>query len=566
MTNRVSRVISLFGGPARMSKTIARFGPRRISSKGISMWAVRGGIPGIWHLPILQAARAESLPVSEGDLISSSNHWARPAAMTDESALAAHLEALRGVRVLCVGDVMLDRFAYGEVERISPEAPIPVFRHEEETTMVGGAGNVLRNLSALGVGTTMISVIGDDEAGAEVRALVEAEPGIEARLLVEKGRQTTIKTRFIAGSQQLLRADRETTAEVDAALANRLAAAAEDAVAGAHAVVLSDYGKGVLTPGLTARVIGIARKAAKAVVVDPKGVDFSRYRGASLVTPNRRELAEATRMPVAGEDEIAAAARKLIESCGIDAVLVTRSQDGMTLVTDRGAEHLPAEAREVFDVSGAGDTVVATLTAAIGAGVPLRDAARLANAAAGIVVGKVGTAVAHASELFNALHARDLLSGEKKLATTEAALERVALWRRRGLKIGFTNGCFDLLHPGHVSLLSQAHGACERLVVGLNSDASAARLKGAGRPIQSEAARAAVLGSLASVDVVVLFSDDTPMGLIEAIRPDVLVKGADYALEEVVGAKFVRSYGGTVLLADIVPGYSTTATIAKLAE
>lgn len=566
MTNRVSRVISLFGGPARMSKTIGRFGPRRISSKGISMWAVRGGIPGIWHLPILKAARAENLPVSEGDLISPSNHRAGPAAMTDESALAAHLETLAGVSVLCVGDVMLDRFAYGEVERISPEAPIPVLRQQEETTMVGGVGNVLRNLSALGAGATVISVIGDDEAGAEVRALIEAESGIEARLFVDKGRQTTVKTRYLSGSQQLLRVDRETTAEVDAALANRLAAAAEEAVSGAHAVALSDYGKGVLTPGLTARVIEVARKAAKTVVVDPKGADFSRYRGASLVTPNRRELAEATRMPVAGEDEIAAAARKLIASCGIDAVLVTRSQDGATLVTDRGAEHLPAEAREVFDVSGAGDTVVATLTAAVGAGVPLADAARLANAAAGIVVGKVGTAVAHASELFNALHARDLLGGEKKLATTAAALERVRLWRRRGLKIGFTNGCFDLLHPGHVTLLAQARGACDRLVVGLNADASVARLKGAGRPVQSEAARAAVLGSLASVDVVVLFADDTPMGLIEAIRPDVLVKGADYAFEEVVGAKFVRSYGGAVLLADIAPGYSTTATIARLAE
>ena len=566
MTSRVSKVISLFGGPARMSRVIGRFGPRRISSKGISMWAVRGNIPGIWHLAILQAARAENLPVSEGDLVTSPNLWAQPAAAAGESALAAHLEALRGVRVLCVGDVMLDRFAYGAVERISPEAPIPVFRHENETTMVGGAGNVLRNLSALGVATTMISVIGDDEAGAELRALVEAEPGIEARLLAEKGRQTTIKTRFIAGPQQLLRVDRETTAEVDAALGNRLAAVAEDAVAGTHAVALSDYGKGVLTLAVTAKVIEIARKAAKPVVVDPKGVDFSRYRGASLVTPNRRELAEATRMPGAGDDDIAAAARKLIESCGIDAVLVTRSQDGMTLVSRRGAEHLPAEAREVFDVSGAGDTVVATLAAAIGAGVPLPDAARLANVAAGIVVGKVGTAVAHASELFDALHARDLLSGERMLATREAALDRVARWRRQGLKIGFTNGCFDLLHPGHVALFSQARGACDRLVVGLNSDASAARLKGEGRPIQSEAARAAVLGSLASVDMVVLFSEDTPMGLIEAIRPDVLVKGADYALEEVVGAKFVQSHGGVVLLADIAPGYSTTATIAKLAE
>ncbi len=486
--------------------------------------------------------------------------------MTDHSALAAEVEAFSGVRVLCVGDVMLDRFAYGEVERISPEAPIPVFRHRHEATMAGGAGNVLRNLSTLGVAARIVAVIGDDDAGAELRALIEAEPGAQAELFAAKGRETTIKTRYIAGSQQLLRADRETTTDIEPAIAEKIVAAVAAALAETDAIVLSDYGKGVLTPEVTARIIEAARQAGKPVVVDPKGPDMSHYRGASVVTPNRRELAEASGLAVSDDAEIIIAAEKLIAGCGFEAVLVTRAKDGMTLVTAAGAEHLEAMKREVFDVSGAGDTVVATLAAAIGAGVALADAAAIANAAAGVVVGKVGTAVVEKSELIDALHGRDRSSAGSKLASFEAALERIARWRRKGLRIGFTNGCFDILHPGHVSLFDQARGACDRLVVGLNSDASVARLKGAGRPLQAEAARAAVLGSVASIDLVVVFADDTPMKLIEAIRPDVLVKGGDYTIEEVVGAEFVQSYGAKVLLAEIAPGHGTTQTIARMVK
>ena len=489
--------------------------------------------------------------------------------MTDHSALAAEVEAFSGVRVLCVGDVMLDRFAYGEVERISPEAPIPVFRHRHEATMAGGAGNVLRNLSTLGVASRIVAVIGDDAAGSELRALIEAEEGAQAELFVAKGRETTIKTRYIAGSQQLLRADRETTTDIEPAIAEKIVAAVAAALADAaeiDAIVLSDYGKGVLTPEVTGRIIEAARQAGKPVVVDPKGPDMNHYRGASVVTPNRRELAEATGLAVSDDAEIIIAAEKLIAGCGIEAVLVTRAKDGMTLVTNAGAEHLGAMKREVFDVSGAGDTVVATLAAAIGAGVALAAAAAIANAAAGVVVGKVGTAVVEKSELIDALHGRDRSGAGSKLASFEAALEHIARWRRKGLRIGFTNGCFDLLHPGHVSLFEQARGACDRLVVGLNSDASVTRFKGEGRPIQDAAARAAVLGSVASVDLVVVFADDTPVKLIEAIRPDILIKGADWAIEEVVGADFVRSYGGRVLLVEIAPGHGTTQTIARMVK
>jgi len=285
-----------------------------------------------------------------------------------------------------------------------------------------------------------------------------------------------------------------------------------------------------------------------------------------MLKPNRGELGAATKLPVGSDEEVTVAARALIDDFEFGAVLVSLSQEGMLLVEASGAVHkLAAEAREVFDVSGAGDTVVAVLGAALGGGATPLDAARLANIAAGIVVGKVGTAVVHPSELEDAIVARDAVAGQKVLPLP-VALDHVARWRRKSLRVGFTNGCFDLLHPGHVSLLAQARSRCDRLVVGLNSDASVSRLKGAGRPVQNQLARGAVLSSLASVDMVVVFDQDTPVELIAALKPEVLVKGADYRLDQVVGAEIVQAYGGLVVLADIVPGYSTTSTIARLAR
>lgn len=485
--------------------------------------------------------------------------------MSVSSVLADAVPALAKARVVCAGDLMLDRYVYGEVRRISPEAPIPVLAIDHETAMLGGAGNVVRNLAALGVGVSVAGVIGDDEAGRAVTDLLAREPGVRPLLGTDPARRTAIKTRFCAGPQQLLRADRETIAPLAPAEQDRLVGAVAAALAEASVLVLSDYGKGLLEAGVAKRLIDAARQAGRMVIVDPKGTDFSRYAGATLLTPNRRELAEATRMPVGDDSQVVAAARALIGDHGVQAVLVTRSQDGMTLVEASGEpRHLKAEARAVFDVSGAGDTVVAVLAGALAAGLALDDAARLANAAAGIVVGKVGTAVVHPDELVSALHHQDVWEAEAKLVSREQAAERIAAWRRQGLKIGFTNGCFDLLHPGHVSLLAQARAACDRLVVGLNSDASVSRLKGPSRPVQTEAARATVMASLRSVDLVVIFGEDTPLALIEALRPDVLVKGADYTVETVVGADRVQSWGGRVLLAELAQGHSTSATIARI--
>ncbi len=490
--------------------------------------------------------------------------------MGAERDAAAAVEALAGVRVLVVGDLMLDRFVYGQVERVSPEAPIPVLRVERELTVLGGAGNVLRNLAALGAVPRVIGLVGDDAAGREVAALLH-DAGQPEAPLIAAGRATTVKERFVAGVQQLLRSDREAATAAAEADAANLRASLETAFADAGrvpaALVLSDYGKGVLTPAFCAAAIAAARSRGLPVVVDPKGRDFSLYRGATLVTPNRRELAEASGLPTGDSVQIEAACRKVIAEAGVEGVLATRSEQGMTLVAgDQPARHLPARAREVYDVSGAGDTVVAVVAAALGAGLPAPEAARLANVAAGLVVAKRGTAVIRSDELLRALHAVELRQAEDKLVDPEQLLAERADWARAGLTVGFTNGCFDLLHPGHISLLRQARAACDRLVVGLNSDESVRRLKGPDRPIQGEAARATVLASLECVDRVVVFADDTPLELIAALRPDVLVKGADYSLDQVVGGDLVRGYGGRVLLAELLPGHSTTATIGRLAR
>ena len=490
----------------------------------------------------------------------------RQADAAPDAWLGAGLDSLT---VMVVGDVMLDRFVQGVVRRVSPEAPVPVIAVEGETESPGGAGNVARNVAALGAKAALVGAIGDDAVGGRLSAMLDRMPGIESTLIVEPGRPTTLKTRYLARGeggawQQLLRADAETDAPLSAATNEALLRAVEAAAGASDSVVFSDYAKGVvgdsILPGLLERCAG-AR-----IVVDPKSADFARYRGAAILTPNAAELARAAGHPCEDDSSVEDAARKAISSGGFEALVVTRGARGLSVVTDGTALHLgAAERREIYDVTGAGDTATAILATALSAGASIEAAARSANAGGGMVVGKVGSAVVRGGELAAALHALEVRAAADKVATLEAALDHVARWRRRGETVGFTNGCFDLLHPGHVALLAQARGACDRLVVGLNSDGSARRLKGADRPVQPESARAAVLASLKDVDLVVAFDADTPIGLIEAVRPEVLVKGADYRLEEVVGADFVQAYGGRVLLADIAPGHSTTATIARLA-
>ena len=464
--------------------------------------------------------------------------------------------------VAVIGDAMLDRYVYGSVDRVSPEAPVPVVRVDREVALPGGSGNVVRNLTALGAAVAFVAIVGDDQPGSDLTGLVGGQPGVEPWLMVQTGRVTTVKTRYVAGGQQLLRADHEDQAPIHAKLAERMIRIARDAMAATSVTVLSDYGKGMFAGDVAPQLIAVARGLGRRVIVDPKGVNYARYAGADIVTPNRRELHLATGMPIGTEEQIVAAARSLIAAHGFSAVLVTRAEDGMTLIEDGRVRHFPAEAAQVYDVSGAGDTVVATLAAGLAAGLDLPLAVRLANVAAGVVVGKVGSAVAREADLLAALSPQG--GALRKVVTPEAAAEQVERWRQRGWRTGFTNGVFDLLHPGHAHLLEQARSACDRLVVGINSDASVARLKGPARPAQPEAARAAVLASLSSVDLVCVFGSDTPAALIEALRPEVLVKGADYEADAVVGADLVKSWGGRVFLAELLPGHATTGSIARL--
>jgi D-beta-D-heptose 7-phosphate kinase/D-beta-D-heptose 1-phosphate adenosyltransferase len=476
--------------------------------------------------------------------------------------LTEAVRLLKRASVLVVGDAMLDRYVYGQVERVSPEAPVAVLAVEREVAMPGGAGNVVRNLTALGAAVAFVSVVGDDQAGSDLTGLIGGQPNVEPWLLVQGSRATTTKTRFIAAGQQLMRVDHEMAGPIHPRLAERLVRIAADAVAATTVMVLSDYNKGVLSGDTAQRLITSARNAGRRVVVDPKGMDYARYAGADLITPNRAELKLATGMPVDTEAALVAAAQRLQADHNFGAVLVTRSEDGMTLVEGDQVRHFPAEAAEVHDVSGAGDTVVAVVAAGIAAGLAPPVAARLSNIAAGIVVGKVGTAVARESDLLEALTPER--GALRKVVSRAQAVEQVERWRRRGWRVGFTNGCFDLLHPGHVHLLEQARSWCDRLVVGLNSDASVKRLKGDTRPIQGDAARAAVLASLASVDLVTVFEEDTPLELLRVLRPEVLVKGADYTVDKVVGADLVTEWNGQVRLAALLPGQSTTATVARI--
>jgi D-beta-D-heptose 7-phosphate kinase / D-beta-D-heptose 1-phosphate adenosyltransferase len=475
------------------------------------------------------------------------------------------LDNLSAARIVILGDVMLDRFVYGDVERVSPEAPVPVLGIQRDEVMLGGAGNVARNVSALGARAQLIGLTGNDQAGKSVAGLLAELPGVEQCLVVDQERATSVKTRFVAGNQQLLRTDVDDPKHVGSETIQLLIDTTRDCLQQADVLVLSDYAKGVLGDEVLAAIIEAAHKSGVKIVADPKGHDFSRYRGASVLTPNRAELQAATLLSVSNDTEAVVAAELVKLKCGIDAVLATRGPQGMTLLTEEGDPlHIATEAREVFDVSGAGDTVVAALAVGLAAGADLALAAAFANQAAGVVVGKVGTAVAWPNDIVSALHSGELHSIDGKISGLAGAREIRAGWQRSGDRVVFTNGCFDLVHPGHVSLLSQARSAGDRLVVGLNSDQSVKRLKGETRPVQTEAARATVLASLSAVDMVVVFDEDTPLELIEALQPDILVKGADYAEDEVVGGDLVKSWGGKVVLANLVDGQSTSNTISKL--
>ncbi|MBI1361895.1 MAG: D-glycero-beta-D-manno-heptose-7-phosphate kinase [Alphaproteobacteria bacterium] len=476
------------------------------------------------------------------------------------------IDQLSSGAVLVIGDVMIDHYVSGQVSRVSDEAPVPIIRVEDERWTPGGAANVAANIAALGGRAALAGVAGEDPAAETLfRLLGNLRDGIEPHLVAETDRPTTIKTRYMGGQHQIVRVDRERQAAIGAASEDALIATVSRLASQYKAVAISDYAKGVLTDRVLKATIAAAKAARCATLVDPKRTDWSAYKGAALITPNRKELMAATGLPCATDEDCARAAAAAIRTTGA-AILLTRSEKGMSLYReDAEPAHLPAKAREVFDVSGAGDTVAAAVALALAAGLAIEEAMAIANLAAGIVVGKRGTATASQGELKAELGGSRFGAGPD--ASGALPLEEVAAlrkrWAREGLSVGFTNGCFDLLHPGHISLLRQAGAACDRLIVALNTDASVRRLKGPSRPVQSEAARAAVMAAVKGVDAVVMFAEETPLELIRAIEPDVLVKGADYAEGEIVGADIVKARGGRVVRAQLVDGQSTTRMIEK---
>jgi D-beta-D-heptose 7-phosphate kinase/D-beta-D-heptose 1-phosphate adenosyltransferase len=474
------------------------------------------------------------------------------------------LDEHHGGRVAVIGDVMVDRYITGSVNRISPEAPVPVLLHSAARVVAGGAANVAANAAALGAIVRLVGLVGKDSEADELRAVLEIHPTIDlSGLIVDTGRPTVTKTRVMSGRQQIVRIDAESGSLCSPEIEAALISAGNVAIADCDILVLSDYAKGVLSDAVISALIAEANARHVPVIVDPKRRTFEAYRGATLVTPNRKELFEATGMPDDTDATAALAAEVAAAQFGGD-VLVTRAEKGMTLWRQGGViTHVPAEAREVFDVSGAGDTALAALAVSMSIGLPVETAMARANAAAAIAVGKLGTAIVTRLEL-NAAILRGRLASETPgaFASRERAVEIAQAWQAHGQKVVFTNGCFDLLHPGHIALIELAASHGDRLIVALNADDSVKRLKGPSRPLQDEAARARVIGALRAVDLVVLFEEDTPLEIIQALKPDVLVKGADYAENEVVGADFVKANGGRLVLAPIVPGKSTSALVA----
>ena len=474
----------------------------------------------------------------------------------------------RQLKVLVVGDIMLDRYIHGEVERISPEAPVPVLRHAQRYERAGGAANVAMNLAGLGCQALLAGFWGADSEQAELAAILERN-GIDTVGVVSSSMPTISKTRIVGRQQQLLRLDIESREEVPEVEAGRLRELATGLVGKVHAVVLSDYAKGALSAGLCEAVIRAARAAGVPVLADPKTPDFSKYSGATTVCPNLGELALATRVSAHRIDELMAAGQRLVAEHDLEFLTVTMSEKGISVLRapsrgGTGVYHSPARAREVFDVSGAGDTVIATLAASLAGGLQVETAVELANLAAGIVVSKVGTVPIAAHELIGALTPSSGLTAGEKVLDRERILLRVAEWRASGETIVFTNGCFDLLHVGHITLLEECRRFGSKLVLGLNADASVCRLKGPARPIVGERERARVMAALAAVDAVVLFEEDTPLELIRALKPNVLVKGGDYTVETVVGHEDVMAAGGRVEIVATVEGFSTTNLVKRL--
>ncbi|SEA65105.1 D-alpha,beta-D-heptose 7-phosphate 1-kinase [Desulfuromusa kysingii] len=471
---------------------------------------------------------------------------------------------LSDLKFLVIGDLLLDKYLFGDSQRISPEAPIPVVDILREEVRLGGAGNVANNLAVLGCGVEVVSVVGTDPEGMQLKGLLQRQGIRGDGVLCVSARVTPCKTRILASNQQMLRLDREECFAIAPSQETQLLDFVRQVVPNVDVVVISDYQKGVLTDHLLGRLIECCASADCPVIADPKGDDFSRYQGVSLLTPNHKEVELASATKINSPEVLISVGQSLQQKLNLGALLVTRGKDGMSLfVSDQPPDHLPTEARDIYDVTGAGDTVLAFCAVGLANGFSVLKSAMLANIAAGIVVGKVGTSTVSAAEVLMAAIDRDQ-SGSGKVLFPEQLDIVIAGHRQAGKTIVFTNGCFDLLHAGHIKYLQRARELGDLLVLGLNSDASIRRLKGETRPLLCQTERAQILAALDCVDYVTVFAEDTPLELIRLVKPDVLAKGGDYSPEQVVGREYVESYGGTLVLVEFQKGKSTTNIIEEV--
>ena len=462
-------------------------------------------------------------------------------------------------KLLVIGDLMIDHYLWGSCERISPEAPVQVVNVKSESAVLGGAGNVINNLNALGAQVDVISVIGGCEISDELKTLLSNINVNSQYLITQKDRITSKKSRIIASQQQVVRYDRESTDEINSESQKQILDTFNSIITDYDGVLLSDYGKGVLTKELTTSLIAIANKNNKKVLVDPKGLDYSKYKGAYLLTPNKKEASEATKVDIKDDDSLTKAITQLKTECDLDVSLITLSEQGVAIYDDRLRTH-PTVAREVFDVTGAGDTVLASLGFALACGYEIDDAVEFSNLAAGVVVGKIGSATASLNEIIEYESSLNKSSSDAHIKTLNEITVLSKDLKARDKKIIFTNGCFDILHAGHVRYLETAKSYGDVLILGLNSDRSVTALKGEGRPINTQLDRAYILAALEAVDYVVVFDDDTPYDLIKAIKPHILVKGGDYEGKQVVG----QDIADELKLVQFVDGKSTTKTIEKI--
>ena len=463
-------------------------------------------------------------------------------------------------KVFLIGDIMLDQYIFGNVNRISPEAPVPIFLKDKSKEMLGGSGNVLSNLISLGTNTFYLSIVGKDDNALKVRKLLNKLKPNNYYLLSEKKRKTTVKTRFIVNSQQIIRVDEEDSAFINKNLEDRLIKKIDSYIIGKDVAVISDYNKGIITERISKYVIKKSNALNIPVIIDPKNEDFNIYRNATLITPNQLEASKVTKMKAQSDKDAEACGKTIIKKYNINKVLITRGEKGLLLVSKKASVHSPTAAKEVFDVSGAGDTVLAVIAACYPNKIEEKKILSLANKAAGKVVAKIGTSTISIDELIK----NKKNNSKDKILDLKTLSKKIKIDKEKGLKIGFTNGCFDILHYGHVKYLEKSKLYCDKLIVALNSDNSVKLIKGKSRPINNQSTRASIISSLNCCDYIIIFDERTPLSLIKKIKPDLITKGGDYKNKKIVGESEIKRWGGTALKLDFINDLSSTNLIEKL--